>query len=221
LPLLLAKPAEPGAVKTRLIGPLSAEQAAEVHGAMLRCVIRRVSEHLGRGGRLALADGQGGPEAVDARALAKAHGWAVVDQGAGDLGQRLAHVWHAAGDGPVVFFGVDSPDLPAEALQAIGPALKQAAVAVGPVADGGYWTLAANQYEPALLTDIPWGSGEVYARTQQAAEQADLSITTLPAWYDVDDLADLQALAKRLNRANEPALVELRQALQTVCGPAL
>ena len=174
---------------------------------------------------------------------AVAAGWEVVGQGEGDLGDRLDHVWQrererATGDeqaansvhGPgtggghgVVFFGVDCPDVPGEALRQIlatmeGPDDSPTAdgsveAVVGPVSDGGYWTLGCRGYRPQLIRGIDWGGPGVYDQTRRAAWAAGVELRSLPAWHDVDEPADLEALRQRLIDAQEPALRELRDAL--------
>lgn len=140
----------------------------------------------------------------------------TVDQGTGNLEERLNHLWRGLGDGPVVFFGTDSPDLPQEHLEAVAAALQDADAAVGPVDDGGYWCLAGVRYLPELLHGIDWGTPSVYHQTLQAARRADVRVAPLPAWHDVDTPADLAALRRRLTDATEPALQRLAQDLQAV-----
>jgi glycosyltransferase A (GT-A) superfamily protein (DUF2064 family) len=247
--IVMAKPAVPGTVKTRLMreGGLTASQAAAVHQAMLDCVLERLASTSKLPGPrfLALAGGDkpaaeslSGNNETDARdpgqaeadadtqaAIAAArraahqHGWSIADQGTGDLGQRLAYVWdRLAAGGPVVFLGIDSPDVPSEAIEAIPAALAGHDAAVGAVEDGGYWTLAARAHAPALITGIDWGSERVYAQTRQAATQAGLTVTALPAWYDVDTVDDLHRLQQRLETTNEPALARLRERLKAAAG---
>ena len=221
----MAKRAVPGRVKTRLIGPLSADQAAAVHAAMLECVLRRVRAHVPGTPVLALdawpADADAGAPVEPAgdavvAALAGDSDWRVLDQGSGALGDRLNHVWSKLGGGPVVFFGVDVPDVPSAALQGIVPALASHDAAIGPAADGGYWTLAAAQSQPALLEGIDWGTARVYHQTCDAAKRAGLRWCALTRWRDVDDSAGLTALQRRLRRATEPALVTLHHRLQRI-----
>ncbi|MFW6060888.1 MAG: TIGR04282 family arsenosugar biosynthesis glycosyltransferase [Phycisphaeraceae bacterium] len=210
----MAKRPVPGRVKTRLQPRCSPRQAAEVHAAMLRYVLARVAAHVAAGAWVLALDGNGADESavtVDVPA-----GWRTVDQGAGDLGERLDHVWQAVGQAAVVFFGVDCPDVPAAALRAIGPALASHDAAVGPVEDGGYWTLAAGRYLPPLLEGIDWGSPSVYDQTVAAASRAGLHLSALPRWYDVDAPPDLAALQRRLTAAREPALVQLRHDLEHI-----
>lgn len=216
----MAKAGVPGRAKTRLIPAIGPEAAAAVHHAMLMCVVRRL-ERWWAGPRVLAMTGEGWERA--AAGLAGGGGWAVVDQGDGDLGARLERVWRgeAVGGGAVAFFGVDSPDVPAEALEAMPGALDGADAAVGPVGDGGYWTLIAAGAErgAALLEGIDWGSERVHRQTHDRAAAAGLRCVDLPAWHDVDDIADLTAMRRRLIAATEPALVELRAGLDNRLGP--
>lgn len=208
----MAKPATPGRVKTRLIGnTLDAGQAAAVHQAMLDCVLERVASWLPGGRRVLALAGAGG-----AHGGAAAPGWEVVDQGEGDLGARLLHVWAAVGGGAVAFLGVDSPDVPGEALRALGGSVTRSAAAAGPTEDGGYWTLAARELNASLVTRIDWGTPKVYDQTRAAAARAGLTFETLPPWDDVDTASDLARLRARLEVAAEPPLVRLRDRLRAI-----
>jgi len=219
--VVLGKAPIPGRVKTRLTrGPdaLTPEAAAAVAAAMMRATLERVATHTG-----AAADRR--ILAIDRPDLAPAWatdgGWAVVDQGDGSLGDRIARAWERAGPGPVAFFGVDCPDVPARALAAIAPTLAGTDAAVGPVGDGGYWTLAAGQPCPQLLQGIDWGTTTVYDQTRQAADAAGLRLADLPVWHDVDHPEDLDALRSRVREAaaHDTALARLDDAL-TRCTPA-
>ena len=224
----MAKAAVPGRVKTRLTRPgpggepaLTPERAAEVHAAMLDCVLTRVGRFFGRfKPRPSLVLAMDDPAAAPAAARA----WEVIPQGGGDLGERMLRV---GGAGGAVFLGVDSPDAPTHALErawwiAIG---ERAGVggheqaAAGPVGDGGYWTLAVSTPTPALLAGIDWGTPAVFGQTEAAAAAASLPFEALPSWHDVDDAADLAALRERLKRLDpedEPELVVLRDRLDAV-----
>ena len=192
--IVMLKDPTPGRVKTRLVGrELDAERASAVAEALARCVVKRL---LLRGG-VALAVES---EAVVHRlGLASTPGIIVTRQGAGDLGSRIERVWREIRPtGPAAFLGIDSPDVPAAALEAIPAALSCSQAAVGPTFDGGYWTLAANHVQPALLEHIDWGGPTVYDQTVRRALAAGISLTSLPTWHDVDQPADLEALIERL-----------------------
>lgn len=224
--VVMAKAAVPGRVKTRLTrgeGGLSDNRASGVHSAMFEAVLTRTAAHLRApdGGRpglvLAMDDPAGAP------AGAEAAGWRVVAQGDGDLGQRLDRVWQNcrqhAGHDAIVFFGVDSPDVPADILGSIGDALNHATAVIGPVEDGGYWTLACRDYLPALLRGIDWGTPAVYDQTFKIARAAGIDLQPLAAWHDVDEPADLAALIQRLAQAEDPTLQQLRDRLTPLALP--
>ena len=217
--VVMAKAPVAGHAKTRLTSDLTPYHAAAVHAAMLQCVLERLTAQVA-GPRLLAIEGPGplGEASADPTlAVVIPVSWRLIDQGTGDLGQRLDRLWRSLNGGPTFFLGADSPDVPAAALRGIGPALAGADAAVGPVVDGGYWVLAARRYAPALLGNIDWGSGNVYHQTCSAARRAGLSLATLPCWHDVDEPIDLLALRQRLETARDPPLLRLRDRLRRIC----
>ena len=206
--VVMAKPAVPGTAKTRLIGQYTAIEAAAIHEAMTACVLVRLKQYLPGRHILALASGTWTGLNID--------GWEVCNQGSGNLGQRINHVWKSQCHGPTAMFGIDSPDVPGTILAQIRPAIQRASVALGPVADGGYWTIAAQTHQPALLMGIDWGSTNVYHQTEHAAAAAGLSLDHLPSWFDVDEPADVIQLQRRLDSATEPPLIRLRAMLEAI-----
>ena len=192
----MAKAPQPGRVKTRLqrgADGLSAERATAVYKAMLACVVDRLAEVTPR---LVLAADE--PDHPAWEPLLRGRSAAVVAQGGGDLGDRMSRAWAAAGAGPAAFFGTDCPDLPAGHLAAVLNTLKQAGEAVGPVGDGGYWTLVTRGDPAAFFNGVEWGGPDVLTQTLNAAEAAGRPLSRLPAWLDVDHPADLEALVERL-----------------------
>ncbi|MHC5002158.1 MAG: TIGR04282 family arsenosugar biosynthesis glycosyltransferase [Planctomycetota bacterium] len=195
--ILLAKRPEPGRVKTRLVrsNGLDAAGAAALGRAMLLCTLRRLETVTD----LVVAvtpDGSGADIAAD---LGR-RDLRIVDQGDGDLGQRLERLWDlVCPAGPVAFFGMDTPDVPDAAIAAIGPALREADLAIGPTEDGGFWTLAGQRRHPRLLSGIDWGTEAVYDQTCRRAASAGLTVRRLPTWRDVDEPEDVGALRRRLS----------------------
>lgn len=218
----MAKRPEPGLVKTRLAaaGRFGDAEVVELAWAMLRCTAHRLA---GRGPvALALSPDGGGPET--ARRLG-VDGCTLLDQGPGGLGDRMDRVWRlAGGDRPVAFFGGDAPDVPGDALDAIGPSLATADVALGPTPDGGYWTLAARVHQPAVLREIDWGTPSVYDQSRSRAVEAGLRCKTLPPWPDVDRPEDVDALRERLSGhlpssgPDAEPLARLADCLERLCS---
>jgi len=195
--VVMAKRPEPGHVKTRLVtaGGLDADRAAELAWAMLACTVERVS----RLGRVVLAVSPDGAGPSMAERLEDVAEVIVVDQGAGDLGDRLARVWATLGGRvPIAFFGTDSPDLPVGHLAALRDGLVAADVVVGPTSDGGYWGLGTRRHIPDIFARIDWGTETVYDRTCARVSELDLELGRLPGWHDVDLPDDLAAMRERL-----------------------
>ncbi|MEO0515357.1 MAG: DUF2064 domain-containing protein [Planctomycetota bacterium] len=241
--LVMAKPPVPGQVKTRLTPTLTPNQAAAVHAAMFAALVARLDRFVQAGQAkitLALAVPDLPDTALKRSALLRDafadHPAArdtlldihldIVAQGPGDLGQRIRNAWPDRQ--PAVVLGMDSPDLPEAHLQAAftvaspiapgcGPADHQPPdAAIGPTDDGGYWTLAAPRPPLPLLTKIDWGTSAVYDQSHENARAADFTLVDLPPWHDVDTPDDLDALRRRLQTTDDPALQQLADQLQAI-----
>lgn len=196
--VVMAKDPVPGRVKTRLLrdGFFDPEQAAALARSMLRCTLHRLAAR----GELVLAADPDGRAAQLAAALG-VPGIAVCDQGVGDLGCRLDRLWRALaarGRGPVVFFGMDSPDLPNDVIDAVGAGVRAADIVLGPTPDGGFWCFGATGYVPVLAAGIDWGTAAVYDQTLSRVMSAGRTVRELPEWHDIDEPEDVGALRHRL-----------------------
>lgn len=201
--LVMAKSPRPGAVKTRLAAPpdgIGSHAAAGIAEAFLQATAAR----LARRGPVTLAVAPD-EDAAALRCRVEAAGTPIAEafgQGSGSLGSRIAHAWARMGAGPVALFGIDAPDLPDAALDAIPDALDGADAAIGASEDGGYWTLAAASLPRPMLDAIDWGSDRVYDQSLRRAQRAGLRVADLPRWSDVDLPEDLAALRRRLESAS-------------------
>ncbi|HEX5760208.1 MAG TPA: TIGR04282 family arsenosugar biosynthesis glycosyltransferase [Thermoanaerobaculia bacterium] len=189
--LLFTKPARPGRVKTRLIGDLSPEEAADLHAAFLADLVERL-----RGGdfdlRLAWALEPG--EELPAGPVPG------VRQEGDDLGTRLHRALAAAArEAPLVAaLGSDHPTLPlALAHRAFERLEAGAEVVLGPAEDGGYYLIAlrAEALHPRLFAAVPWSTGGVLAATLERCRELGLAVELLPRAADVDTPEDLRRLA--------------------------
>lgn len=194
--LVFAKAPVPGAVKTRLVPPLTPEQAVRVHVAALRDTVSRAARAVADA-RLEVWVAGSGAEAIE-RVGALIPGRAVRRQGDGDLGARLAGAFAAAfesGADRVAALGSDHPTLPAAYLAAAFDALDAADAALGPSGDGGYYAVVLRRSSwpraRVLFDAIPWSSPHVLHITRERARTVAVSVADLPAWYDVDDADDL------------------------------
>lgn len=189
--VLFTKPAIPGRVKTRLIGELSAEEAARLHAAFVGDLVERL-----RGGawelRIAWAvDGAG--ELPDA-------GVPALRQSGADLGQRMFRglAACAAEHAVVAAIGSDHPDLPPERVEeAFDRVSAGAPVVLGPAEDGGYYLIAlrGELLRPALFAGIEWSTPRVLAQQIERCRALGLEPSLLESWSDVDEPDDLRRLA--------------------------
>lgn len=184
--VVLAKRPVAGRVKTRLCPPLTPGDAAALAGAFLGDTLERLA---GRTVRLYLDD----PDGFDAPP-----GVSVHRQATGGMGARMLRAVvesAAAGARRLVVVGTDSPTLPAAFVDLAVEALAEPrTVVLGPTPDGGYSLIGVNEIVPSLFA-MDYSHGGVFAETLARADDAGLAPVILPEVPDVDDGADLDALA--------------------------
>lgn len=205
--IMLSKAPVPGSVKTRLAAELGDETAAQLQAAFIADLGARFERYRQTTPILACA-----PDASHLlfRVLNE-RGWTVWPQGEGDLGQRLQRLLEralSAGAERVVMIGSDSPTLPGALLDLAFEALASVDVAIGPVPDGGYYLIGARRAGGGLFEAISWGSHLVYAETMARVAERGASFEVLPYWYDVDEVADLRAMAATLASPGPYGLIE-------------
>jgi rSAM/selenodomain-associated transferase 1 len=181
---------EPGKVKTRLIPCLGPEGAADLQ--------RRLTRHT-----LATARAARRPVVVrtsggDSPAWDGLLGDLTrLDQGEGDLGERLARASRDAfdaGSRKVVVIGSDCPRLTPGRIDLAFRELDHVDLVFGPAEDGGYYLIGLTAPFPAVFEDIPWG-GPAVMRTS-LARAAGQKVALLASLPDVDrpgDLPDAEA----------------------------
>ena len=169
----------PGQAKTRLIPALGPQGAADLHRRLTERTVATV-----RAAGLALEIRCTGADPARFRDWRGVE--AVVDQGEGDLGARLARTAQTL---PVLLLGADIPGLQPQHLAAAAAALATAPAVIGPAADGGYWLLGLAVPMPQLFTDIEWGTGSVLAATLAKLPPGTPRLDTLSDLDTPEDLA--------------------------------
>ncbi len=192
--LLFAKEPRPGRVKTRLVPPLTPEEAADLAAAFLHDLWSAITRLPAVDVVVALPD-DSSPEAV-ARLLGDDARFAR--QGPGDLGARLARATSAVfanRPGPVAVVGSDHPDLPPDMVAACLDDARRDRVGWIPTEDGGYAALALPRALPSLFENVPWSTPGVAAATRAAAARLGIEFAEHGPWYDVDTVEDLGRLS--------------------------
>ena len=177
---LFARYPEAGRAKTRLIPALGAERAAAVH----RRLVERTVATVAAAGLPLVLRATGADGAAFRRWLGD--GVEVMDQGEGDLGERLARV-----PPPALLLGADIPGLTPAHLIAAATALAECDAAIGPATDGGYYLLGFRVPIPAAFEPMAWGTDGVFAETVRRIEGARASLRVLGMLDDCDRPEDL------------------------------
>lgn len=214
--ILFTKPALAGRVKTRLIGRLTATQAAELHGAFLGDALSRLA--LGAFARQ-VAWALEADEALPTSPPA----WTSVRQSGPDLGARLFRALTAAANDHrmVAAVGSDHPELDAARVEmAFDQLARGADVVLGPAADGGYYLIAARReaLDVSLFEGIAWSTEQVLATTVARARALDLAVAELPVGHDVDDAEGLARLVRRVRDGKITAEIDQTRALLAQWG---
>lgn len=190
---VFAKVAVPGRVKTRLIGSLTPDEAAELHRACLADTCALAASLPGWSKWLYLA-GERDQVAATARQLILTASWRVRRQTGRTLGERLeratGEMLHA-GAQRVVIIGTDTPWMGRRRILRAAELLESADAVLGPCADGGYYLLAARRHIPSMFRGIPWGTRGVLAASRRALQRAGLHVALLPHDFDLDRPEDM------------------------------
>ncbi len=205
---MMIKVPRAGASKTRLVPPLTHEEAAQLSASFLRDTAANIA--------LACVEQEAkGVRGVDAVAVYTPRGaegafdellpnnFVLLAQRGDSFGERL---FHAASD--LLLLGYescclidsDSPTLPRALLTAAVAELSRPGerIVLGPADDGGYYLIGMKRAEPRLFEDIAWSTARVSTQTIQRAQEIKLDVALLPAWYDVDDATTLRRLCVEL-----------------------
>jgi rSAM/selenodomain-associated transferase 1 len=126
------------------------------------------------------------------------YGYDLWPQPDGDLGTRMNSFFLEAlhdSDDRAVLIGSDSPTIPSEYVRQAFERLDEYDCVIGPSMDGAYYLIALRRSTPTLFENIVWNGSSVLSQTVKRIAEADLSLTLLPPWYDIEDLDDLWMLA--------------------------
>lgn len=199
---IMAKAPRVGAVKTRLVPPLSAADAAALGAAFIQDAagnILAAAQAAPIVGHVAYAPAGSEPEF---RALLPQSIRLLPSRRAG-LGASLfdaASDLLGAGHEAVCLVNADSPTLPTAFIVEAAAALRRPGdrVVLGPAEDGGYYLIGLKHRHRRLFADIDWSTDRVLRQTLERAAELTLDTLMLQAWYDVDDAASLERLCGEL-----------------------
>lgn len=189
---MLARAPVAGQVKTRLIPALGPQGACDLQRLLLERALQLPAH--GFNERFLWLDDL---PSAELQTLAQTLGWTLVEQPAGDLGERMRRIATLGllQSDAVILIGNDCPALDGDYLQAACAALQTQPVVIGPAEDGGYVLLGLRSIDASMFGDMPWGTEQVLAMTLTRLQQLGLRPGLLPVLWDVDRPEDLSRLA--------------------------
>ena len=202
---VMAKASIPGRTKTRLVPPLTFEEAAQCNTAFLRDVadnILTASARASIAGYMAYGPAHSRPF-FEANLHCEV---ALIEACYPSLGDCLDHAIAQLlerGHTAAVVVNSDSPTLPTSLLVETAHVLARPGdlAVLGPALDGGYYLLGVKAKHHRLFQDITWSTGQVAQQTLERAAELHLPVHMLQTWYDVDDSATLKMLVGELFEA--------------------
>ncbi|HLL75928.1 MAG TPA: TIGR04282 family arsenosugar biosynthesis glycosyltransferase [Pyrinomonadaceae bacterium] len=206
---VMIKAPRAGASKTRLVPPLTHEEAAALSVCFLRDTAGNVAAACESAGTVDGRDAASGVAvytpvgAESAFAGLLPEGFSLLAQRGDGFGERL---FNAADDllrlgfDSLCLIDSDSPTLPTRALAAAVEELSRPGdrVVLGTADDGGYYLIGLKHAHRRLFEQIDWSTERVLKQTVERACEINLDVALLPAWYDVDDAATLARLCEEL-----------------------
>jgi hypothetical protein len=193
--IVVGKAPVAGSTKTRLVPPLSAEEAADLYRGFLLDTLELATSLYWERTTLVHPRGDGpGLEALLGHLQVE-----LLEQRSEGLGMALAQAFEhhfATGCDAAVLIGSDNPTLARRPIEDACAALRTGAdLTIGPTVDGGYYLIGMRQPHLGVFTGVEWSTSRVYAQTLARARDLGLRIKPVRTWYDIDEPADLERLA--------------------------
>jgi rSAM/selenodomain-associated transferase 1 len=239
---VMTKAPQAGRVKTRLVPPLTPDQAAELNKCFLRDTAAAIS---GACCRRPVGDANEVKQsAVWHREVTRAAcGIAVytpvgseqsyddilpadfflLPQRGDGFGERLYFATEdlfACGFASVCLIDSDSPTIPTlwfhYAADLLAPAEDR--IVLGPSDDGGYYLIGLTKPHREIFEEIDWSTERVLEQTIRRATQIGVEVKLLPTGYDIDDGANLRRLCHELlaQPSNDSVAPSTRRFLATL-----
>ena len=199
---LMAKAPLAGAVKTRLVPPLTTAEAAALNICFLRDMATNIKAVAAKGGAegLVVYTPVGSKATFDGLLPEE---FRLLGQRGESLGDRLCNATDDLvkdGYSSVCLINSDSPTLPRSVLDRAIESLAGDGdrVVLGAAEDGGYYLIGLKRAHRNLFERIAWSTADVLVHTVERAAEIGLEVEMLPRWYDVDDAETLNRLCEEL-----------------------
>lgn len=199
---VMTKAPRAGKVKTRLVPPLTPEEAAALNTCFLRDITAAIDRAIQSSNSLGVA------VYTPAGTENSYHGilpddFFLVAQRGEVFGERLLFATEdllGLGFESVCLINSDSPTVPPNVFLEAAEVLAEPGdrVVLGPSDDGGYYLIGLKKLHRRIFEEIDWSTEKVFKQTADRAAELHLDVHLLPPWFDVDDGATLRRLCKSL-----------------------
>ncbi len=181
--IIFTRTAKLGAVKRRLAAEIGALAALRFHLAMQAQLMQRIGND--RRWQTWIA------ATPDVRPRNN-----FINQGRGDLGQRMARCFRALPHGPAVLIGSDIPGITRAHIARAFSSLGRNDAVFGPASDGGYWLAGLKRLRPLsgpygknLFSGVRWSGPHALSDTVMNLSK-NTRIALMDTLSDVDTAAD-------------------------------
>ena len=217
---VMTKAPRAGKVKTRLIPPLTPEEAAELNVCFLRDITFAITQAAQTTSAIGVAVYTPSGAEDSYRGILPEKFFLAPQRGDA-FGDRLLFATEdllRLGFDSVCLINSDSPTLPSAVFIEAANALSKPGdrIVLGPSDDGGYYLIGLKKVHRRIFEEIDWSTEKVLKQTIDRATELHLDIHLLPSCFDVDDRATLQRLCETLLRSpdhNAPATKQFLERL--------
>jgi uncharacterized protein len=198
---VMTKAPRAGQVKTRLVPPLTHQEAARLNACFLRDTADAIQDACRNRAVGVGVYTPAGSESDYADILPRE--FQLLPQRGDNFGERLvlaAEDLFRCGFAAACLIDSDSPTVRSDDYARAVDLLLRAGdrVVLGPSDDGGYYLIGLKKMHRELFEGIDWSTERVCDQTRKRAADLDLEVALLPRNYDVDDRASLNRLCAEL-----------------------
>ena len=204
---VMTKAPRAGQVKTRLVPPLTSDEAAQLNICFLRDTAAAIIKACGANARGVGVYTPIGAESAYTDIFPRE--FELLPPRGDGFGERLAFATtdlFQCGFASVCLIDSDSPTVSTDLYAKAVTLLSQSGdrVVLGPSDDGGYYLIGLKRNHPEMFERIDWSTERVLEQTKERARELNLEVSLLPAGYDVDDSITLSRLRDELLAHNPP-----------------
>jgi uncharacterized protein len=190
--MVFCKTPLPGQVKTRLIPPLTDEEATQLH-----CELTEKTLQTAKQNQLCEVCVWCSPSIDHSFFTVLTQKYSVDRhlQKGEDLGERMHHAFcqALARYSSAIIIGCDCPSLMNDDLEEALNQLKQGkSCVIAPAEDGGYVLIGLKRPQAVLFDNMPWGTDEVLELTRARLQSFNLDFHELNTQWDLDTPDDLK-----------------------------